>query len=134
MENQETREPQNENTSETPATHVTPATPATPATPMKNPKRVAAGKKGAEARRKKALKTLQEPDLPVRVTKELPAHEPEIKVNVYKNYVPLCAALIMAVGIGLYLTYGKTETPKAPKLAVPAPVSATHAIDPFEMR
>ena len=83
----------------------------------KNPKRVAAGKKGAEVRKMKAelrrkeadrmktenmeLKSVQEP---LQITKDEPVHKSDNSqnINIYKNYMPLCIT-IGVVGLGLYM-------------------------------
>ena len=74
---------------------------------VKNPVRVAAGKKGAEARwskRKQAQAQQAQPEHePIRITKESPEQpppQPPVTVNVYKNFFPLCV-LIGAAGIGI---------------------------------
>ena len=73
---------------------------------MKNPVRVAAGKKGAEARWSKRKQPKAQPEhKPTRITKESPEQPPPrplVTVNVYKNFFPLCV-LIGAVGIGIFL-------------------------------
>ena len=83
----------------------------------KNPKRVAAGKKGVEVRKMKAelrrkeadrmktenmeLKSVQEP---LQITKDEPVHKSDNSqnINIYKNYMPLCIT-IGVVGLGLYM-------------------------------
>ena len=103
----------------------------------KNPKRVAAGKKGAEAR----WKWMQAQQVPVeqkeapveqetvtRVTKPQET-ESTLKVNVYKNYIPLCAVLV--VGIGIYMSYNKPVPIQAKQVTQPPPQQSTP--DPFEM-
>ena len=99
----------------------------------KNPKRVAAGKKGAEARWKR-MQAQQVPaeqkEAPVeqetvtKVTREPQETESTLKVNVYKNYIPLCAVLV--VGIGIYMSYNKAK-----QVTQPPPQQSTP--DPFEM-
>ena len=78
---------------------------------VKNPVRVAAGKKGAEARwskRKQAQAQQAQPKhKPIRITKESPEQpppRPPVTVNVYKNFFPLGA-----VGIGIFLICRKAE-------------------------
>jgi hypothetical protein len=65
-----------------------------PEVKIKNPKRVAAGKKGAEARK---LKQMQQPVMevtkPENTTREKPVENP-IKINVYKIYLPACVVVI----------------------------------------
>ena len=82
---------------------------------MKNPVRVAAGKKGAEARwskRKQAQAQQAQPEHePIRIIKESPEQpppRPPVTVNVYKNVFSLCM-LIGAVGIGIFLICRKAE-------------------------
>ena len=101
---------------------------------MKNPVRVAAGKKGAEARwskRNQAQAQHAQPE-PIRITKESPEQPPPrlpVTVNVYKNFFPLCV-LIGAAGIGIFLICRKAEMqPKMqPEIQPEIPT------DPFEMR
>ena len=68
---------------------------------MKNPVRVAAGKKGAEARWSKQkqpqAQQAQPEHEPIRITKKSP-----------ENFLPLCV-LIGAVGIGIFLICRKAE-------------------------
>ena len=104
----------------------------------KNPKRVAAGKKGAEARWKR-MQAQQVPaeqkEAPVeqetvtKVTREPQETESTLKVNVYKNYIPLCAVLV--VGIGIYMSYNKPVPIQAKQVTQPPPQQSTP--DPFEM-
>ena len=103
----------------------------------KNPKRVAAGKKGAEARwkRMQAQQVLvEQKEAPVeqetvtRVTKPQET-ESTLKVNVYKNYIPLCAVLV--VGISIYMSYNKPVPIQAKQVTQPPPQQSTP--DPFEM-
>ena len=74
---------------------------------VKNPVRVAAGKKGAEARwsKRNQAQQAQSEHEPIRITKESPEQpppRPPVTVNVYKNFFPLCV-LIGAAGIGIFL-------------------------------
>ena len=98
---------------------------------MKNPVRVAAGKKGAEARWSKRNQAQPEP---IRITKESPEQPPRlpVTVNVYKNFFPLCV-LIGAAGIGIFLICRKAEMhPKMqPEIQ---PEIKQRPTDPFEMR
>ena len=92
----------------------------------KNPKRVAAGKKGAEARWNKqkamqaALQAAQETeqDEAVKETREPQETQsaPPLKVNVYKNYIPLCAVLIGIVGVGIYMSRGDMSRDEKPEM------------------
>ena len=103
---------------------------------VKNPVRVAAGKKGAEARWSKRKQAQAQPEHePIRITKgspEQPPPRPPVTVNVYKNFFPLCV-LIGAVGIGIFLICRKAEMqPKMqPELQ---PEIKQRPTDPFEMR
>ena len=99
----------------------------------KNPKNVAAGKKGAEAR----WKRMQAQQVPAE-QKEAPVEQETVTkvtreqqetVNVYKNYIPLCAVLV--VGIGIYMSYNKPVSIQAKQVTQPPPQQSTP--DPFEM-
>ena len=100
----------------------------------KNPKRVAAGKKGAEARWKRAQTPTEQKETPVeqetvtKVTREPQEIESTLKVNVYKNYIPLCAVLV--VGIGIFMLYNK---PVPATQVIQPPQQTKPVIDPFEM-
>ena len=100
----------------------------------KNPKRVAAGKKGAEARWKRMQAPAEQKEAPVeqetvtKVTREPQETESTLKVNVFKNYIPLCAVLV--VGIGIYMLYNKPVSIQA-KQVTQIPQQSTP--DPFEM-
>ena len=108
----------------------------------KNPKSVAAGKKGAEAEaRSKRMQTqieapAEQQEAPAEqqtvtgVTREPQETESTFKVNVYKNYIPLCAVLIRVVGIGIYMSYNK-PVPIQAKQVTQLPQQSTP--DPFEM-
>ena len=106
---------------------------------MKNPVRVAAGKKGAEARwskRNQAQAQQSQPEHePIRVTKkspEQPPQRPPVTVNVYKNFFLLCV-LIGAAGIGIFLICRKAEM--QPKMQPEIqPEIKQRPTDPFEMR
>ena len=93
---------------------------------VKNPVRVAAGKKGAEARWSKRKQPQAQPEHePIRITKkspEQPPPRPPVTLNVYKNFFPLCV-LIGTVGIGIFLNCRKADM--QPKM---------QPTDPFEMR
>ena len=102
---------------------------------VKNPVRVAAGKKGAEARwskRNQAQAQQAQPEHePIRITKESPGQPPPrlpVTVNVYKNFFPLCV-LIGAAGIGIFLICRKAEM--QPEIQ---PEIKQRPTDPFEMR
>ena len=102
---------------------------------MKNPVRVAAGKKGAEARWSKRNQAQQAQPEPIRITKESPEQpppRPSVTVNVYKNFFPLCV-LIGAAGIGIFLISRKAEM--QPKMQPEIqPEIKQRPTDPFEMR
>ena len=104
----------------------------------KNPKRVAAGKKGAEARWKRMQAQqvpAQQKEAPVeqetitKVTREPQETESTLKVNVYKNYIPLRAVLV--VGIGIYMSYNKPVPIQTKQVTQPPPQQSTP--DPFKM-
>ena len=103
---------------------------------VKNPVRVAAGKKGAEARwskRNQAQAQQAQPE-PIRITKESPEQPPRlpVTVNVYKNFFPICV-LIGAAGIGIFLISRKAEM--QPKIQPEIqPEIKQRPTDPFEMR
>ena len=65
-----------------------------------------------------------------RVTREPQETESTFKVNVYKNYIPLCAVL-MVVGIGIYMSYNKPVSIQAKQVTQPPPQQSTP--DSFEM-
>ena len=94
----------------------------------KNPKRVAAGKKGAEARWKRMQAPTEQKETLVeqvtKITKE--PQEVELKVNVYKNYLLLCAVF----GIGIFMLYNK---PVPATQVIQPPQQTKPVIDPFEM-
>ena len=106
---------------------------------MKNPVRVAAGKKGAEARRSKQneaqAQQAQPEHEPIRISKESPEQPPPrlpVTVNVYKNFFPYCV-LIGAAGIGIFLICRKAEM--QPKMQPEIqPEIKQRPTDPFEMR
>ena len=64
-----------------------------------------------------------------KVTREPQETESTLKVNVYKNYIPLCAVLV--VGIGIYMLYNKPVPIQAKQVTQPPPQQSTP--DPFEM-
>ena len=100
----------------------------------KNQKRVAAGKKGAEARwKQKQAQTLEAE--PIKITREPQLPERQPTVTVYKNYIPLCV-MIGAVGVGIYMIYSKTEIkqPQSQPKSQPKIPEIQTSIDPFEMR
>ena len=54
--------------------------------------------------------------------------EPTLKVNVYKNYLPLCAVLV--AGIGILMLYNK-PVPATTQVVQP-PQQTKPVIDPFD--
>ncbi len=96
----------------------------------KNPKRVEAGKKGAEARR---LKKMQQPVTKVTTpivdcpTSEKPIENP-IKINVYKTYLPACLTMIGIAGLMLYVYKNKPVQ----KVSEVVETDAQSEHDPFE--
>ena len=103
---------------------------------VKNLVRVAAGKKGAEARwSKRNAQAQQAQPEPIRITKGSPEQPPPrlpVTVNVYKNFFPLCV-LIGAAGIGIFLICRKAEM--QPKMQPEIqPEIKQRPTDPFEMR
>ena len=100
--------------------------PIKPEVKPKNPKRVEAGKKGAEARR---LKKMQQPVM--EVTKPIvdcPTKENPIKINVYKTYLPACLTMIGIAGLMLYVYKNKPVQ----KVSEVVETDAQSEHDPFE--
>ena len=64
-----------------------------------------------------------------KVVREPQETEPTLKVNVYKNYLPLCAVLVF--GIGIFMLYNKPVP--APQVIQPPQQQTKPVIDPFEM-
>lgn len=89
----------------------------------KNPKRVAAGKRGAEAKkmkselRRKETELLKKENIELKVPKQITKDDDDVDdtlpKHIYKNYIPLC--LIGAVGLGLYMYKSKQVTPMIQK-------------------
>ena len=89
---------------------------------VKNPKRVAAGKKGIEAKKLKAELKRKEEELLKKENMELKQitkdsdddaklkDSGEQKINVYKNYIPLCLSSIVVVGLGFYFYQKKNKS------------------------
>ncbi len=116
----------------------------------KNPKRVAAGRKGVEAKKLKAVLKRKEVELLKKenielkqITKDSDDSEDsklEIKddndfqtqkINVYKNYMPLCLS-IGVIGLGYYFfKIDKTEN-KSVSYDEKKDVSKIKKYDPFE--
>ena len=137
MENQNLNQ-ENEN-QENQTNNQDPNPPPPPQKKKKEPKKSSSWKKGAEARWKR-MQGQQVPtdqqEAPVeqetvtRVTREPQETESTFKVNFYKNYIPLCAVL-MVVGIGIYMSYNKPVSIQAKEVTQPPPQQSTP--DPFEM-
>ena len=76
----------------------------------KNPKRVEAGKKGAEAKRLKKVEQQSKPII-TEITKNVEEHDTDtnvpVKINVYKNYLPIGLMMIGIAGLGLYVYKNK---------------------------
>ena len=102
---------------------------------QKNPKRVEAGKKGAEARRlKKEAKLREEAAKPVednpepsvhpvlKVTKEQPLLSEQTTSKNYQNYIPICAIVLI---IGFYFMNKPKEG--SPEVQEPK-------VDPWHMK
>ena len=129
METQEVPEAQEPQKSQEPTEG-----PKTEGQKVKNPVRVAAGKKGAEARWSKRNQAQQSQPEPIRITKESPEQPPRlpVTVNVYKNFFLICV-LIGAAGIGIFLISRKAEM--QPKIQPEIqPEIKQRPTDPFEMR
>ena len=101
-----------------------------------NPKRVSAGKKGAEAKKMKAelkrkeMEAMKKENIQLKsITKDDDEVKEVQRVNIYKNYIPLC--LIGVVGLGLYMYKSKQVAPVVQK---PAPTIRQKEIDPFEFK
>ena len=99
-----------------------------PEVKLRNPKRVEAGKKGAEARR---LKKMQQPVMevtkPESTTPENPV-ENQIKINVYKTYLPACLVMI---GIAALYMYKKKPVEQVERETVK---TETKQYDPLELK
>ena len=134
METQEIPEAQEPQKTQEPTEGSKTAWPKTEGQKVKNPVRVAAGKKGAEARWSKRNQAQPEHE-PIRITKGSPEQPPPrlpVTVNVYKNFFPLCV-LIGAAGIGIFLICRKAEM--QPKMQPEIqPEIKQRPTDPFEMR
>ena len=128
QEPQKTQEPTDESKTEGPKTEGQQK--------VKNPVRVAAGKKGAEARWSKRNQAQAQPEHePTRITKQSPEQPPPrlpVTVNVYKNFFPLCV-LIGAAGIGIFLISRKAEMQPEMQPEI-QPEIKKRPTDPFEMR
>lgn len=105
----------------------------------KDPRRVSAGKKGAEARkrnaelRRKETDTIKKENMELKsITKDDEVGSPNSQnINIYKNYIPLCIT-VGVVGIGLYMYKSKQVVPQQPMMQQPAPIIQQKEIDPFE--
>ena len=103
---------------------------------VKNPVRVAAGKKGAEARWSKRKQAQAQPEHePIRITKESleqPPPRPPVIVNIYKNFFPL-RVLIGGVGIGIFFICRKAEMQSKMQPEIQLEIKQ-RPTDPFEMK
>jgi hypothetical protein len=108
----------------------------------KNPKRVSAGKKGAEAKKIKNELKRKEMDKIKKENMELKSitkdDEPS-KINVYKNYIPLCLVGIVGIGVYLYMHAPKQvkikEDIKPKKKEIDRHKAGRNDdFDPFELR
>ena len=127
----------------------------------KNPKRVLAGKKAAEARKvkneqkRKEIEKIEKENMKLKlsvstansekkrstrsITKDDSddddSHDSYVgKINVYKNYFPLCLVGLIGIGVFVYTSKQKQTpvytSPTSPR--VKPTVSKTEEIDPFE--
>ena len=92
----------------------------------KNPKRVEAGKKGAEARRLKKMHVM-EVTKPESTAPEKPI-ETSSKINVYTTYLPACLTMIGIAGLMLYVYKNKPVQ----KVSEVVETDAQSEHDPFE--
>ena len=103
--------------------------PIKPEVKPKNPKRVEAGKKGAEARR---LKKMQQPVIEVTKPESTAPEKPvenQIKINVYKTYLPVCVVIL---GIAVLYMYRNKPVQQVNE-PVNEPIETdTKQYDPFE--
>ena len=101
---------------------------------QKNPKRVEAGKKSAEARRlKKMQQSVTEVTKPIVDSPTLEKETP-IKINVHKTYLPACLAVICVAGLMLY-AYKSKPVQKVDDEPANEPVNEdteTKEYDPFD--
>ena len=55
------------------------------------------------------------------------------KINVYKNYLPLCLVGIIGIGVIAYTSKNQLQAPKASQATqVPQPKTKKETFDPFE--
>ena len=122
----------------------------------KNPKRVLAGKKAAEARKVKneqkmkeiekiekeniKLKLSADTDKKRSITKDdSDDDEPATKINVYKNYLPLCLVGLIGIGVFAYASKQKPSNVYTPPVGSTSPrvkpiASKKEEYDPFEFK
>ena len=86
----------------------------------KNPKRVEAGKKGAEARRLKKMQVME-----VKKPESTTPEENPIKINIYKTYLPAC---VVVIGIAALYMYRNKPVQQVNEAAE----TDTKQYDPFE--
>ena len=85
-------------------------------------------KKKKKKKKKQVDQAPQEVPQVTKVVREPQEIEPTLKVNVYKNYLPLCAVLVF--GIGIFMLYNK---PVPATQVIQPPQQPKPVIDPFEM-
>ena len=91
----------------------------------KDPRRVEAGKKGAEVRKMKAELRRKEAEAVKKENDELKSITMVEDTNVYKNYIPLCITIFVVGFAGLYMF-------KPVKKETPIEIPQKKEIDPFE--
>ena len=82
-----------------------------------------------DEKKKQVDQAPQEVPQVTKVVREPQEIEPTLKVNVYKNYLPLCVVLVF--GIGIFMLYNK-PVPATTQVVQP-PQQTKPVIDPFEM-
>ena len=106
----------------------------------KDPRRVSAGKKGAEARkrnaelRRKETETIKKENMEL---KSITRDDDDVQtnkqsINIYQNYIPLCIT-VGVVGLGLYMYKSTSNKPiKTYTPPVETHMQKEKEIDPFE--
>ena len=114
---------------------------------QKDPRRVAAGKKGAEARKRNAelrrketdtikkenmeLKSITRDD-DVQTNKKSITRDDDVQTNnSQKNYIPLCIT-VGVIGIGLYMYKSKQVAQPTSMMQQPVRIIQQKEIDPFD--
>ena len=82
-----------------------------------------------DGKKKQVDQAPQEVPQVTKVVREPQEIEPTLKVNVYKNYLPLCVVFVF--GIGIFMLYNK-PVPATTQVVQP-PQQTKPVIDPFEM-